>query len=169
MVALGGTYEADAGNLAGDFTPVPPGDYKVIVVESEMKPTKSGTGNYLQLELEIIEGEHTGRKVIERLNIDNPNTQAVDIAQRSLNSICVAVGKMSITDSNELHSIPMIAVIKVDAAKPYMKDGVQQDGLPGNSIRTYKPIGAAASTFAASTPSPAASNVNSSPPWKRAS
>ena len=110
MVALGGTYTADPNNVQGDYTPVPPGEYKVMVKDSDMKPTSNGLGNYIQLDLEIIEGEHQGRTLIERLNIDNPNQQAVDIAQRSLNAICVAVGKMSNADTQELHNIPMSAV-----------------------------------------------------------
>lgn len=167
MVALGGTYTADADNVAGDYTPVPAGEYKVHVIESDMKENSKRNGNYIQLGLEILEGEHAGRKLIERLNIDNPNQQAVDIAQRSLNAICVAVGKMAIADTNELHNVPMIAVVKVDPAKPYMKDGVQRPGSPSNSIRTYKPVSAAAP---AASQAPAASNANTSTlPWKRAS
>lgn len=162
MVALGGIYTADPDNVAGDYTPVPPGEYRVIIKDSERKETRNGMGAYYQLDLEIIEGEHKGRKLIERLNLENQNQQAVDIAQRTLNAICVAVGKMSISDTAELHDIPMIAVVKVDPPKPYMKDGVEMPGSPSNSIRTYKPVTAAAPAAAASA-APAAST----PPWKR--
>lgn len=168
MVALGGTYTADPNNVQGDYTPLPPGDYRVHVVESDMKSTKDGRGNYLQLELEVLDGEHAGRKLTERLNIDNPNQQAVDIAQRTLNAICVAVGKLSISDSNELHNIPMIATVKVDPPKPYFKDGVEHPGSPQNSIKAYKPVGGsgiAASGTANAGGAPA--NSNSAPPWKR--
>ncbi|UAB76986.1 DUF669 domain-containing protein [Erythrobacter sp. SCSIO 43205] len=164
MVALGGTYQADPDNVGGDYTPVPPGEYRVIVKDSDMKENSRRNGTYLQLDLEIVEGEHAGRTIIERLNLDNPNQQAVDIAQRTLNAICVATGKMAIADSNELHNIPMIAVVKVDPAKPYMKDGVEQLGSPSNSVKTYKPVGqASASAPAAQT----AAAGGSAPPWKR--
>lgn len=163
MANLGGTYTADPNNVQGDYTPIPVGDYKVHIVDSDMKDNSQRTGSYLQLELEVLEGEHAGRKLTERLNLDNPNTQAVEIAQRTLNAICVAVGKLSISDSNELHNIPMMATVKVDPAKPYMKDGVQQPGSPQNSIKAYKPIGTAASSAA-----PTPSGGGSAPPWKRA-
>lgn len=166
MVALGGTYTADPNNVQGDYTPVPPGEYRVMVKDSDMKPTRDNRGNYIQLELEILEGEHKGRTLTERLNIDNPNQQAVDIAQRTLNAICVAVGKMSIADTVELHNIPMIAVVKVDPPKPYIKDGVEMPGSPSNSIRTYKPVTAAAP--AASVQTGGAVSGGSTPPWKRA-
>lgn len=171
MVALGGTYTADPNNVQGDYTPVPPGDYKVMVKDSDMKPTSNGRGNYIQLDLEIIEGEHAGRTIVERLNIDNPNEKAVEIAQRTLNAICVAVGKMSIADTNELHNVPMIAVVKVDPPKPYMKDGVEQPGSPSNSIKTYKPVSGAANLAqqtAAFSGGASAAPAASTPPWKRA-
>ncbi|MAK85994.1 MAG: hypothetical protein CMK96_03385 [Pseudomonas sp.] len=159
MVALGGTYTADPDNVQGDYSPIPPGEYRVHVISSDLKATKAGTGNYLELEMEVLDGEHQGRKLFDRLNIDNPNQQAVDIAQRTLNAICVAVGKLSIADSNELHNIPMIAVVKVDPARG--------DYGPSNSIKTYKPAGGGNVTAAAAQNS-APANSNSSPPWKRA-
>tara|TARA_Y100001963_G_scaffold152582_1_gene237708 strand:- start:257 stop:739 length:483 start_codon:yes stop_codon:yes gene_type:complete len=159
MVALGGTYTADPDNVQGDYSPIPPGEYRVHVIGSDLKATKAGTGNYLELEMEVLDGEHQGRKLFDRLNIDNPNQQAVDIAQRTLNAICVAVGKLSIADSNELHNIPMIAVVKVDPARG--------DYGPSNSIKTYKPAGGGNVTAAAAQNN-APANSNSSPPWKRA-
>lgn len=52
---------------------------------------KPGTGEYLQLEFEIIEGEYRNRKVWTRLNINNPNPDAVRMAQADLSAICHAV------------------------------------------------------------------------------
>ena len=164
MVALGMTYTADPENVQGDYTPVPPGDYRVMVKDSDLKPTSNGRGNYIQLDLEILEGEHKGRTLIERLNIDNPNEKAVEIAQRTLNAICVAVGKMSISDTAELHNIPMLAVVKVDPPKPYVKDGVEMPGSPSNSIKTYKPANAVPTQAAQPAPS---GFGGQSAPWKR--
>jgi hypothetical protein len=166
MAFLGGTYTADPDNVAGDYTPVPPGEYRVIIKDSDRKETRNGNGAYYQLDLEIIEGEHKGRTLIERLNLENQNQQAVDIAQRTLNAICVAAGKMSISDTAELHNIPMIAVVKVDPPKPYMKDGVEMPGSPSNSIRTYKPVSVAAPA-APATQTGGAVTGGSNPPWKR--
>ena len=164
MAAFGFTYDADPDNIAGDYTPVPPGEYRVIIKDSERKESRKPGNFYYQLDLEIIDGEHKGRTLIERLNLENSNSEAVDIARRTLNAICVAVGKMSIADTVELHNVPMIAVVKVDPPKPYMKDGVEQPGSPSNSIRTYKSVSAAAPAAPAQTGGAAPS----SPPWKRA-
>lgn len=164
MVALGGTYTADPNDVQGEYTPLPVGDYRVHITDSDMKENSKRNGSYLQLEIEVLDGEHAGRKLTERLNLDNPNGQAVEIAQRTLNAICVAVGKLSIADSNELHNIPMIASVKVDPAKPYTKDGVEHPGSPQNSIKAYKPVGGGT----ASAPAPTPSGGGSAPPWKRA-
>ena len=37
-----------------------------------MKATKAGTGQYLQLGFQILDGPHKGRKLWARLNLDNP-------------------------------------------------------------------------------------------------
>ena len=75
---------------AATYEPLPAGNYSAVIVESEEKPTKAMTGSYLQLGLEIVEGQYAGRKLIDRLNLNNPNQIAVDIAQRTLSAICHA-------------------------------------------------------------------------------
>ncbi|HEX4918067.1 MAG TPA: DUF669 domain-containing protein, partial [Limnobacter sp.] len=42
---------------------LPAGKYIAAIVDNEIKPTKSGTGERLNLTFEILEGEHKGRKV----------------------------------------------------------------------------------------------------------
>lgn len=169
MANLGGTYQADPTNVQGDYTPVPAGDYLVQIESSDIKDARKQGNRYIQLEMAIIEGPEAGRKLTDRLNLWNDNQQAVDIAQRSLNALCVAVSKMSIEDSSELHNIPMIATVKVDPAKPYMKDGVEQPGSPSNSIRTYKPRAAAPAAQAGGfkpAEAAAAPSTGGGLPWK---
>jgi hypothetical protein len=166
MAFLGGTFDATQVEPQGDFTPVPPGDYKVQITSSEMVENSAKTGHMLKLEIEIIEGDQAGRKLYDRLNLDNPNQQAVEIAQRTLSAICHAVGKLSVSDSEELHMKPMIAVVKVDP--PRSANGKEYG--PSNSIKSYKAAGGAvpaqSSGFKPSAP-PAGSGSASSAPWKR--
>lgn len=130
--------------------PIPAGWYKAVVSESIEKPTKAQTGSYLQLTLEVIEGEHAGRKVFERLNLKNPNAQAVEIAQRSLSGICRAIGVITPRHSQDLHDKPMM--IKV-AVTP------ERDGYgASNEIKEYAEVQKSA---------PAASSGGATPPWKR--
>ena len=84
-------FDANAVEPAGNFEPIPAGKYLAVITESEMKPTKAGTGSYLQLTFQVIGGEFQNRLLWARLNIDNPNDTARKIAQGELSAICRAV------------------------------------------------------------------------------
>ncbi len=115
------------------FEPLPTGDYPVIIKDSEMKPTKNGLGSYLELTLEVIDGNAKGRLVWDRLNLENQNHVAVEIAQKQLSAICHAIGKLNIADSSELHNIPLVAKVAYREAK----DGYE----PSNDVKSYKAYG----------------------------
>ena len=139
----------------GSYDPIPAGWYKVVFTDAEEKPTKAQTGSYLQLSVEVIEGDHQGRKLVERLNLNNPNQTAVEIAQRTLSAICRAIGVMTPRDSSDLLNKPLMAKVAVRPA--------QGDYSASNEIKGYEATNNAGATSAASA-SPVAS---STPPWKR--
>ena len=58
-------FNAAAIEPAATYEPLPAGNYSAVIVESEEKPTKAMTGSYLQLGLEIVEGQYAGRKLID--------------------------------------------------------------------------------------------------------
>ena len=158
------------GNLAGfnaaevppqdSFEPLPAGWYPVVISESEFKPTKDGKGQYLQLTMTVIEGSYENRKIFDRLNLDNPNQTAVEIAQRALSAICHAVGVLTPTDSTELHDRPLEVKLSVRPAKDQYE--------PSNDVRGYRAIGTTGSVAPATakaTPAPAAAKKQ--PPWKK--
>ena len=132
--------------------PIPAGWYKAVIEATEEKPTKAQTGSYLQLTIQVIEGDHAGRKITDRLNLNNPNATAVEIAQRTLSSICRAVGVMTPRDSADLMDKPMMVKVKVKPASG--------DYSASNEVDDY------AAPDKASAPA-AASGGSSTPPWKR--
>ena len=99
------------------FDPIPVGEYVCKVADSEIKSTKAGTGTYLRLTLEVLEGDYKGRILWENINLTNPNQQAVEIGQKTLSALCHAVGVMNVSDSQQLHNIAFTAKIKVVPAK----------------------------------------------------
>lgn len=103
---------------ARTYEPLPNGDYDMIITKSDVKPTKAGTGHYLELEMQVVGGEHSGRRHWERLNVDNPNKQAQDIAQAALAALCFAVGVEDMSDTEQLHDIPFIAKVDIDRKDP---------------------------------------------------
>jgi hypothetical protein len=99
---------------SNSFAPLPAGEYEMMIVKSETKPTKKMDGHYLELEMHVISGQHSGRRHWERLNLDNPNAQAVKIAQESLAKLCMAIGIDDVEDSEQLHDQPFVAEIGID-------------------------------------------------------
>ena len=100
------------------YAPLPDGEYEMIITKSDVKPTKAGTGHYLELEMQVVGGEHSGRRHWERLNVDNPNKQAEDIAKAALASLCIAVNVLDLTDTTELHDIIFTAKVEIDRKEP---------------------------------------------------
>jgi hypothetical protein len=170
MAKLGITFDANDVPERTEYTPLPPGQYTGMIVASELKPTKKG-GEMIELEIDIQDGEYSGRKLFERLNIKNDNQKAVDIAFRTLGEICKAVGKTSIKDSDELHNKRFVLTVGVEPAKPYTKDGVEHAGSPQNSIKKYSAYSAgvpgAAPATSPSSSGGVESKPSSTPPWKR--
>ena len=99
MANLGATFDATTVDPATGFELLPPAKYVVQIVSSEMRPTKDGGGQYLWLELDVLEGPLSGRKLFDRLNLVNASAQTVEIAQRTLSAICHATGRMQVQDS----------------------------------------------------------------------
>ena len=128
MASLNG-FDASLVPEQVEFSALPEGKYVAIIVASEMKPTKSGQGQFLQLTMEVLDGPQKGRKVWARLNLVNQNQTAVDIAQRELGAICRAVGVIRPGDSAELHNRPLLITVSVE------KDDRNREN---NVIRKYE-------------------------------
>lgn len=108
---------------------VPKGEYQVIIVESEKKPTSKGDGSLLNMVLQIVEGPFKNRKLYDRLNLWNKSEQATKIAQGTLSAICRAVNVLTPRNSDDLHNRTLTAVVDV---KEYQ-------GNLRNEVKGYKP------------------------------
>jgi hypothetical protein len=142
---------------------LPPGKYVAQIIDSEMKPTTTG-GEKLALTFEILDGPHAKRRVWTNLNLVNANTTAMEIAQRDLSAICRAVGRLQVSDSEQLHSQPLTINVEVKRAKGEYK--------AANEVRGYAPASGAAPAPAPRTAAPAATpaaaaRTTAAPPWRR--
>lgn len=99
------------------FEPIPNNWYNVMIDESEMKPTKAGDGAYLECRLSVIDGDYANRKLFIRLNLQNKNETAVEIAYGQLSAICHATGVIQVNDSQELHGKPFAAKVTIRPPK----------------------------------------------------
>ncbi len=121
-------FNANDVEPATDFEPLPAGKYLAAITDSEMKPTKNGTGHYLQLTFQVLDGPCKNRFVWARLNLDNANSTAVKIAHGELSALCRAVGVMAPKDSVELHNLPLMITVK---CKPRKDTGEVQNEVKG--------------------------------------
>ena len=123
------------------FDPIPAGKYVAVISDSEMR-----------LEFTIIDGEYANRKLWTRLNLDNPNPDAVRLARADLSAICHAVHVLTPQDSVELHNLPLVIGVRCKKTA---------DGEIVNEIRSYS----------AREQMTASENVsktqNAAPPWAR--
>jgi len=158
--------EVDVSDQPTKYDPIPEDMYKAVIIDSEMKPTKAGNGAYLELKFEVIDSQYAGKWIRARLNLQNESQKAVEIAQRDLSSICRAIGKKAISDSEELHHKPL--QIKVVIQPP------RGEYPASNEIKAYSPANAPAAvatlsapaveTTPAPSPAPAAAGKK---PWEQ--
>lgn len=111
MANLNG-FNAEEVEPQTGFDALPAGKYEVCIIESEERANKSGNGSHIYLKFQVIDGEFKNRNLFARLNLDNPNQTAVNIAKAELSAICRAVGVLQPKDSVDLHNIPLVAVVK---------------------------------------------------------
>ena len=162
MARFDTSFDATSVEPTTPYELLPAGTYRAQIVESEMRVTKNGMGRFLWLMLDILDGEHKGRKLFDQLNLVNPNPTTVEIAQRTLSAICHATGKLQVNDSEELHLIPLTIQVKV---KP-PKNGYGES----NAISYLPPERGAApprSARPASDADTAAPAKMASAPWKK--
>ena len=117
MARFDTSFDATSVEPTTAYELLPAGKYRAQIVESEMRVTKNGMGQFLWLMIDILEGEQKGRKIFDQLNLVNPNPTTVEIAQRTLSAICHATGRMHVSDSEELHLIPMTIQVKIRPPK----------------------------------------------------
>ena len=96
------------------FEPMPKGDYQAIVTDSQLKTTKAGDGEYIELTIQIVDGDYSGRRHWERLNVVNKNDKTQSIARSHLNNLAQACNVPNLKDTTELHDVPFTLSLDLD-------------------------------------------------------
>lgn len=151
------------------FDPIPAGWYAMSIVACEQRDTKSGTGAYLNLQLQVDETAHpeVGKRVVfDRLNLWNDNVQAVEIAQRTLSAICKAVGVIKVEDSDQLLGHRLAVKVTVRPARDGYDASNEVKGYDDVSARIQGATNGTRPTQQAK-PAPVQPTAASVPPWKR--
>jgi hypothetical protein len=148
---FGAAFDATKVEPATGFDPIPRGRYLSCIEKSEMKTTRDGYGQYLELAFKVLDGEYSGRVVFARLNLVNQNPKATEIAYREFSALCRACGVLQVQDSAELHSRPLIIQVELE-------NGQDKNGNPrqNNVIKAYYSTGTAAPAPVRAAAAPAA-------------
>lgn len=126
-------FDATKVNPSGDRSPVPAGQYKVMISSTEIKETaaKNG-GKYIPVGLRILEGPLANKMLFDNVNYLNPNPTAQQIGQERLSAYCHATGVMQLSDTTQLHGRPF--QVKVSASEEDEKDKAT-GAITGKRIR----------------------------------
>lgn len=164
MARLDETFSTDdlPEDTGGSFDPIPAGDYAVTIEDAELKATKSGTGQYINMKLRVDGPTHMGRVIFGKLNIKNDSAKAEQIGRAQLGSVLRALGLAALDDTDTLLGGQLLVKVKVTPATDQYQ--------AGNDIQAYKPLDggsaapAPAPRAAAPAPRPAAP-AKAAPPW----
>ena len=165
MAFLGQTFDANDLPQGRTYDPLPPGWYTATIADAELKPTKDGSGQYINVRYDITGPTHQGRVVFGNLNIKNASAKAEEIGRQQLGEIMRAIGLARVTDTDQLIGGSLLIKLDVRAATE------QYDAK--NEVKAFKSITGSAPTFAApaastAAPAPAAAAPSkATPPWAK--
>ena len=135
MASLGETFDlSKMSQPSNSFDPLPVGWYDATITGSEVKATKSGTGQYIAVRFDITGPTHQGRIVFTNINIRNANPTAEKIGREQFAAIMLAGGISSATDSDQLIGASMKIDLGIERSEEYGDK---------NKIKSYKALGGA--------------------------
>ena len=146
-----------------NFEPLPAGWYTASISQSELKDTKSGTGQYIKLRYDITGPTHQGRVVFGNLNIKNPNPKAEEIGRQQLGDIMRAIGLAKVTDTDQLIGGEIVIKLEVKQDETY---GASNE-VKGFKSASGSPAPAAAVIPATAKSPAAAAPTKAAPPWAK--
>ena len=103
MAFLGQEFNVDALPVSEtSFELLPPGWYDATISDAQVKPTKDGSGSYINVKYSITGPTYQGRVVFGMLNLTNKNPKAEEIGRQNLGELMRAIGLARVTDSDQL-------------------------------------------------------------------
>lgn len=163
MANLGQEFDVNTlPQSESNFDPLPAGWYDVNITGADLKDTKDGTGNYINVKYSVTGPSHQGRVVFGMLNLKNKNPKTEEIGRQQLGELMRACGISRVTDSDQLIGGRCAIKLTVETQEGYE---------PRNNVKGFRAI--TGSTPAplhrpAFTPAPAAqATASAAPPWAR--
>jgi hypothetical protein len=134
------SYTFNSSGFSADASrdPLPAGVYVARILEASFTPLKSGNGHGVNITYEVIEGQHSKRRVWSSLNVIHSNPEAQRIAQSDLKKLCNACGGLTVTDATTHVLIGKVLRIKlkirVDSQYGDKNAVIGYEAAPGNVV-----------------------------------
>ena len=153
MANMNDAYDSTNGEGMRDVAPLK-GWHKCTIVETERRAPNEKGNSQLKIKFQVMDGECEGRHSQAFLSLWNNSAQAKEIADRAMNSICEACGKLrsQVIDSDMLIGIPMMVLF-----------GPQKDAPQYAEPKAYKSLNAAPGGQQQQTGQSSGGNA----PWKK--
>lgn len=112
---------------------LPVGKHPVVIYNTKLEATNSGTGGKMVLQLEVIDGPAKGAKGDENLTLQHSNPTVVRISSEQLTAICHVVGLPNgFQDTQELHGKPFVVEVAPQKDKPEYTEVIAVFDMNGN-------------------------------------
>lgn len=84
------------------YEALPEGKYIAVIKKAELKDNKAKTGQGIQCQYQIIDGQFKGKTFKDWVNITNPDQQTVEIGLKRLNTLLSLGGLQVFEDTDQL-------------------------------------------------------------------
>ena len=101
-------FNADSvPDVPNSYDPLPAGDYLVEISATNVEMSQKGN-ELLKVTFDVLQpDQYQGRKVFSNYTIGGNNPVAIATGQGILKQVCRSIGLMHVTDSAEMHGIPL--------------------------------------------------------------
>jgi hypothetical protein len=148
---------SDLPKGATEFNPLPAGWYSATISKADVKPTKAGTGEYINICYSITGPTHQGRTVWGNINIRNPNPKAEEIGRQQLGELMRAIGVGKVSNTDQLIGKDLMIKLTV-------RD--DDKSAEQNEVKGFKAVIGAVSSLPTAAPA-APSSAKAAPPWAK--
>lgn len=167
MAFLGETFTVgDLPQSDRSYDLIPDGWYAAKITEAKLGPTKSGTGEKIDVRFSILGPTHEGRVMFTAINIRNQSAQAEQIGRQQLGEIMRAIGLDRIENTDQL--IGGSLQIKVKIKQPTDRDRAAGYTEAKNEVGGFKAMDGRSAPLPTAAPSAApAPSASATPPWAK--
>ena len=128
MVDLSG-FDAENDGFTADIGLIPAGRYLAVITDSELKPTRTASGQCLEFTFRVVNGPYANRLLRLQLHLWSPVERTRMVSEAELSAVCRAVGVVQPRDSRELHDVPLFITVA--------RERREDMGEVVNTIRSY--------------------------------